>query len=184
MTTTQDTSQSMFTDGTLRTAAGLATDAYRPLWTGPSGEESTGEAVARHLDAARALLDRDGWERLYTAGANDLVSRIPATDESMTVDEMLRILLDIVRDDIASSTVTQQRTLFTALQHIGSGDDGDSDTCYIAGEVLTLIVQALTGSPTARATPWSERLGRTHADITALLNAGARFARTYGPRAS
>lgn len=176
------TNQSMFTAETLCTAAGLAADAYRPLWTGPSGEESTGEAVARHLDAARALLDRDGWERRCTAG--DPAIRIPAADESMTVEEMLRVLLDIVRDDIASSAVTQQRTLFTALQQVGSGDDGDSDTCYIAGEVLTLLVQALTGSPTARATPWSERLNRTHDDITALLTAGSKFARIYGPRAS
>ncbi|GAA2733368.1 hypothetical protein [Streptomyces nogalater] len=51
----------------------------------------------------------------------------------------------------------------------------------MAGHVLDRLIQAHTGSATARATPWSERQHRTHADITALLSAGARFARTYGP---
>ncbi|MFF8717511.1 hypothetical protein ACF07T_39865 [Streptomyces sp. NPDC015184] len=169
----------VFTDGTLSTAADLATDAYRPLWTGPSGEESTGEAVARHLDAARALLDKDGWVRPTSSSADDLAARIPADDDSMTVKAMLQALLRFVRDDIA--TTAGPRTLFTALLHVGESDEGDSDTRDIAGEVLTLVIQAHTGSPTARATPWSERLDRTHADIDALLAAGAEFARTYGP---
>ncbi|MGQ7754856.1 DUF6197 family protein (plasmid) [Streptomyces sp. WC2508] len=173
----------VFTAETLRRAAELEADAYRPLWIGPSGEESTGEAVARHLDATLALLDKDGWDRIMHFGTDDSTSHIPADDDSMTVKAMLKALLRFIREDVAS-TKTQRRTLFTALRHVGESDDGDSDTRDIACEALTLLIQAHTGSPTARAMPWSERLGRTHADITALLTAGAQFARTYGPGAA
>ncbi|MEU9321454.1 hypothetical protein [Streptomyces sp. NPDC048295] len=172
----------VFTAETLRKAAELEADAYRPLWIGPSGEESTGEAVARHLDATLALLDKDGWDRVMHFGTDDSTSHIPADDDSMTVKAMLKALLRFIREDIASAK-THRRTLFAALRHVGESDDGDSDTRDIAGEALTLLIQAHTGSPTARATPWSERLGRTHADITALLTAGAEFARTHGPGA-
>ncbi|MFB6906856.1 hypothetical protein ACFCWB_21570 [Streptomyces bacillaris] len=49
--------------------------------------------------------------------------------------------------------------------------------------VLDLLVQALTGQPTAYFTPWAARLHRTHAEITLLFTAGAQFARIYGPGA-
>ncbi|MFJ7200923.1 MULTISPECIES: hypothetical protein [unclassified Streptomyces] len=186
MPVTPSSSPVVFTAETLRKAAELEADAYRPLWIGPSGEESTGEAVARHLDATLALLDKDGWDRVMHFGTDDSTSHIPADDDSMTVKAMLKAmlkaLLRFIREDIAGAK-THRRTLFAALRHVGESDDGDSDTRDIAGEALTLLIQAHTGSPTARATPWSERLGRTHADITALLTAGARFARTHGPGA-
>jgi hypothetical protein len=90
---------------------------------------------------------------------------------------MVRALLRFVRDE---SGTEPQRTLSTALRHVGEeGDQGDPDIAYVAGCVLDLV-QAHTGSDSARATPWSERQHRIHADITALLTAGARFARTYG----
>lgn len=90
----------------------------------------------------------------------------------MTVKAMLRALIRFVRDE---SGTDPQRTLSTALRHVGE------DGAYVAGFVLDRLIQAHTGSDSARATPWSERQHRTHADITALLTAGARFARTYGP---
>ncbi|MDX2748544.1 hypothetical protein PV389_34325, partial [Streptomyces sp. NRRL_B-2557] len=71
-----------------------------------------------------------------------------------------------------------------ALNRVGQGDHGDTDTAWIAGTVLDVVIRAHTGSNAARATPWSERLTRTHTDITALLTAGADFARTYGPGAA
>ncbi|WP_329182177.1 hypothetical protein OG754_40325 (plasmid) [Streptomyces decoyicus] len=171
----------VFTDETLHKAAGLAADAYRPVWTGPSGEESSGELVARHLEAAIALLDKDGWIRAYDYGKDWSTGTDFPDDDSMTVKAMLKSLLRLVREE----TGDPRRTLSTALRHVGEGGGrGDSDSAYIASVVLDLVVRAHTGSASASATPWSERLTRTHEDITALLNAGARFARTHGPGAA
>ncbi|MFZ3491688.1 DUF6197 family protein [Streptomyces sp. 5.8] len=173
------TAAAVFTDPTLSRADELAADSYRPLWTGPSGEESSGEAVARHLEATIGLLDKDGWKRTYDHGKDWSNGADLADDDSMTVKAMVRALLRVVRDEIGQDP---QRTLSTALRHIGeAGGDGDTDTASIGSDVLDLVIRAHTGSDTARATPWSERQHRTHADVTALLAAGARFARTYGP---
>lgn len=169
----------MFSDETLRKAAQLAAGSYLPLWIGPSGEESSGESVARHLEATIALLDKDGWVRVYDSGKDWSAGADLAADDSMTIKDMLKTLLRFVRDE---SGAEPHRTLSTALRHVGeAGDHGDTDTVSVASHVLDRVIQAHTGSETARATPWSERQHRTHADITALLMAGARFARTYGP---
>ncbi|WP_333732550.1 DUF6197 family protein [Streptomyces sp. IBSBF 3010] len=172
----------LFTEETLRRAADLATNSYsfRPVWAGGSGEESTGESVARHLEATAALLDTDGWVRIYsTSVLGD--NAVPEFDETATTEDMVRALLDLVRDEPASGS---PRPLSMALRHVAEGEHGDPDTCEIAGGILTLIIRAHTGSDTATATAWSERLHRTHADITALLTAGAAFARAYGPGAA
>ncbi|MFJ6493500.1 hypothetical protein [Streptomyces californicus] len=178
----------VFTEATLTAAQELLTESYGSVWTGPSGEESSGEAVARHLEAAVALLDKDGWSRIHTytrtqsSGGTDADL---ADDESMTVKQMLRALLRFFRTEIESDIdLDPRRTLSTALRHVGEdGGHGDTDTAVVAGYVLDRLIQAHTGSPSARATAWSERQHRTHADITALLCAGARFARTHGPTA-
>ncbi|MFF8431103.1 hypothetical protein ACF07Y_39405 [Streptomyces sp. NPDC016566] len=176
--TTAPAAAAMFTDETLRKAADLADDAYRPIWTGPSGEESSGEAVARHLEATIALLDKDGWIRIYNSAAEWSAGNTLADDESMTVKAMLRQLIRYVRDELGRDS---SRTLFTALRHVSESEHGDADTRNIAESALDLVIRAHTGQNTALANPWSERQHRTHADITALLTAGARFARTYGP---
>ncbi|MEV0695279.1 hypothetical protein [Streptomyces sp. NPDC050388] len=169
----------VFTDATLRKAQEIAASSYLPVWTGPSGEESSGEAVARHLEATIALLEKDGWIRAYDYGKDWSTGAHLADDDSMTVKDMLRALLRFVREE---SGTDPQRTLSTALRHVGeAGEAGDTDTANVAGYVLDRVIQAHTGSDSARATPWSERQHRTHADVTALLRAGARFARTYGP---
>ncbi|MCX4970807.1 hypothetical protein OHA98_39900 [Streptomyces sp. NBC_00654] len=173
-------SAAVFSDETLAAAKALADDSYRPIWTGPSGEESSGEAVARHLDATIALLDRDGWARTTTYNtitAEDL----PADDAKMTVKDMLRALLRLIRDEMDAPVA--QLSLGTALNRVSQGDQGDPDTAWIAGSVLDVVIKAHTGSDSARAVPWSERLVRTHQDIVALLTAGAAFARAYGPPA-
>ncbi|MET9694312.1 hypothetical protein ABZY81_38835 [Streptomyces sp. NPDC006514] len=182
-TTTAPTTAAVFTDRTLSKAAELAADSYRPLWIGPSGEESFGEAVARHLEATSTFLDKDGWIRTYDHSKDwSNGADLAADDDSMTVKAMLKSLLRLIRDEIGTDP---QRTLSTALRHTGeAGAHGDTDTASIASDVLDLVIRAHTGSDTARATPWSERQHRTHADITALLTAGARFARTYGPGAA
>ncbi|MFJ5142742.1 hypothetical protein [Streptomyces sp. NPDC088707] len=168
-----------FTNRTLTQAAGLIKDSFRPVWTGPSGEESTGEAVALHMEATIALLDKDGWIPTYNHGTDWSRGADLTTDDSMTAEDMLRLLLRLVRDEIDD---VPQRTLPTALRHVGEAcEHGDTDTAHIALTVLDLLVQARTGSDTARATPWSERLHRTHADVALLLTAGARFARVHGP---
>lgn len=174
----------VFTDDTLRKASDLTVDSYRPLWTGPSGEQSSGEAVARHLEAAIAVLDKDGWVRVYDYSSNRSTSTDIADDDSMTVKAMLKSLLRLFREEL-DDRGEGRRNLYSALRQVAeAGVDGDTDTADIATNVLTLIVRAHTGSDSASATPWSERLHRTHADITALLRAGARFARTYGPGAT
>ncbi|MFH8342978.1 hypothetical protein [Streptomyces sp. AM6-12] len=172
-------SAATFTDATLLKAQEIAASSFQPLWIGPSGEESSGEAVARHLEATIALLEKDGWIRVYDYGKDWSAGSDLADDDSMTVKSMLRALIRFVRNE---SGTDPQRTLSTALRHVGeAGAHGDTDTAYVAGFVLDRVVQAHTGSDSARATPWSERQHRTHADVTALLTAGARFARTYGP---
>ncbi|MFC8765112.1 hypothetical protein ACFUAG_30950 [Streptomyces sp. NPDC057193] len=165
----------VFTDEVLARAAELMKDSYRPVWTGASGEESTGASVARHLEAAAALLETDGWTRTYHHGPAPS-TELPAI-ESMSTQEMVREVLLAVREESAAAP----RTLSTALDHAARGGDGDADTRDVAYEVLTLVVRALTGHDQARATAWAERLHRTHQDVTALLAAGAPFARAYGP---
>ncbi|MEV7659470.1 hypothetical protein AB0O39_35560 [Streptomyces anulatus] len=182
--TTKTPASTAFTEATLRAAQEILTKSYASVWTGPSGEESSGEAVARHLEATVTLLDKDGWSRVYTyyRDRDQSSDANPSDDESMTIKQMLRALLRFVHEDL---DVDPRRSLSIALQHVGDdGRHGDTDTAYVAGTVLDRLVQAHTGSASARATPWSERQHRTHADITALLRAGARFARTYGPGAA
>ncbi|MFE6813524.1 hypothetical protein [Streptomyces sp. NPDC057675] len=181
MTTTTITA-AVFTDEVLARAAELARDSYRPVWTGASGEESTGEWVARHLEAASALLEADGWARTYPSPTSASGSTVLPAIETMSVKDMLSEVLSVIRDEIA--TAGAPRTLSMALEHVAHGEDGDGDTRYVASEVLTLLVRALTRQDQAAATPWAERLHRTHQDVTALLTAGARFARTYGPGAA
>ncbi|WP_031057258.1 DUF6197 family protein [Streptomyces sp. NRRL F-5702] len=176
----------VFTEATLTAAQELLAESYGSVWIGPSGEESSGEAVARHLEAAVALLDKDGWIRIHTYNRTQSSADADlADDESMTVKQMLRALIRFVRNEIESDIdLDPRRPLPTALRHVGEdGAHGDTDTAVVAGYVLDRLIQAHTGSASARATAWSERQHRTHADITALLCAGARFARTYGPAA-
>ncbi|MFF5788582.1 hypothetical protein ACFY8P_26915 [Streptomyces sp. NPDC012693] len=129
----------VFTDEVLARAAELARDSYRPVWTGASGEESTGASVARHLEAAAALLETDGWTRTYHHGPAPS-TELPAI-ESMSTQEMVREVLIAVREESAVAP----RTLSTALDHAARGGDGDADTRDVAYEVLSLVVRALTG---------------------------------------
>ncbi|MEU5449972.1 hypothetical protein [Streptomyces californicus] len=185
-TTPQTTASGVvFTGATLTAAQELLAESYGSVWIGPSGEESSGEAVARHLEAAVALLDKDGWSRIHTYNYNRATSSGVdadlADDESMTVKQMLRALLRFVRTE-SDIALDPRRSLSTALRHVGEdGGHGDTDTAVVAGYVLDRLIQAHTGSASARAMAWSERQHRTYADITALLCAGARFARAYGP---
>lgn len=165
----------VFRDDVLAKAAVIAADAYRPVWVGPSGEESSGESVALHLEATVELLEMHGWSRTH---AVDPAADLP-DDDTMTVEEMVRALLQFIREDCSPVT---SRTLASAVNHIGVvGEHGDPDTASIGSGVMDFIIQAHTGSVTAHATPWSERAHRTLADVTALLNASAQFARLHGP---
>ncbi|MFI1910675.1 hypothetical protein ACH444_32940 [Streptomyces microflavus] len=177
----------VFSEVTLNTTQEILAQSIGSVWIGPSGEESTGEAVARHLEATVTLLDKDGWSRLTScfldrdeeqaSGAN------PADDESLTVKQMIRAVLRFLHDG-PDIELDLRRTLDDALRHVGEdGGHGDPDTARVAGYVLDRLIQAHTGSANARATAWAERHTRTHADITALLTAGARLARTHGPAA-
>lgn len=181
-TLTAPASSVVITPQMLEKAAQLARDSYTPLWTGNSGEQSTGEAVALHLDSTRALLDQDGWTRTWS-WPTPTDNTLPATDDETSVREMVRTLLDYIREEDSATARGPQRTALNALGHIGGTEHGDPDTRDIAQDILDLLVQALTDNTGARFTAWSERHTRTHADITALLTASVRFARTYGPGA-
>ncbi|MFI8916525.1 hypothetical protein ACIGW4_33625 [Streptomyces sp. NPDC053513] len=176
--TTTTLPATVFTDEVLARAAELARDSYRPVWTGASGEESTGESVARHLEAAAALLEADGWSRTstYTSPAS---TKLPAI-ESMSTQAMVREVLLAVREETAPGP----RTLSVALDQAARGGNGDTDTRDVAYQVLNGVVRALTGHDQALATAWTERLHRTREDVLDLLAAGACFARTYGPGAA
>lgn len=174
--TTIPSSSVLITAEVLEQAAVLGADLYRPLWTGNSGEQSTGETVARHLEAAADLLDETGWVRTWTVEAGQLG---PIEDGAST-ETMLRHFLDYVREEDAPG---KPATAVAALGRIAGTEHGDPDTRDIAQHVLDLLVQAATGSPAARFSPWAERLHRTHAEITLMLTAAALFARTYGPAA-
>ncbi|MFJ9703413.1 DUF6197 family protein [Streptomyces fradiae] len=190
-TTTPATADAvMFTDETLRQATELAADARRPVWLGDSGEECTGEAVARHLEATLVLLEKDGWARVYEVvqPVQHTVDRSPAlaADESMSVKALLLQLIRFIRAEVADADAPAgpRRTLPTALRYVADSDHGDGDTCEAANRVLNLLVRAHTGHAHALASSWAERQHRTAADITALLTAGIMFARTYGPGAT
>lgn len=176
----------VFTDEALRKAAELAADPYQPVWLGDSGEECTGEAVARHLKATLVLLEKDGWVRVYDAQpVQQTTHRSPGLvdDESMSVKQLLLQLIRYIRTEVADIDVPveSRRTLAAALRQVGTGDHGDGDTREAASRVLTLLVRAHTGHAQAVASSWAERQHRTFADVTALLTAGIAFARTYGP---
>ncbi|MYW77706.1 hypothetical protein F610DRAFT_06836 [Streptomyces sp. LaPpAH-199] len=158
-TTPQTTASGVvFTEVTLTAAQELLTESYGSVWIGPSGEESSGEAVARHLGAAVALLDKDGWSRIHTYNYNRAKSSGAdadlADDESMTVKQMLRALLRFVRNEIESDIdLGPRRSLSTALRHVGEdGAHGDTDTAVVAGYVLDRLIQAHTGSASTTAT--------------------------------
>ncbi|WP_030220446.1 DUF6197 family protein [Streptomyces bikiniensis] len=176
--TTSTITATVFTDEVLARAAELARDSYQPVWTGASGEESTGKSVARHLEATASLLKADGWTRTttYTSPAG---TELPAI-ESMSTQAMVREVLLAVREETAPGP----RTLSVALEHAARGGNGDTDTRDVAYQVLNRAVRALTGHDQALATAWTERLHRTREDVLDLLAAGARFARTYGPGAA
>ncbi|WP_328380684.1 hypothetical protein OHB13_38270 (plasmid) [Streptomyces sp. NBC_00440] len=167
--------KTIFTDETLRLAAEAMGEYSRSIWVGPSGEQVTGEQVACHLEATRALLDRDGWVRTYTSVATSA----DRTGDETAVTDRLSEVLHLVRNAFGPGDL--RWPLYSALLEISASADGDGDTKCVAGLVLDLVIQTHTGSDTAKAIAWSERMHRTAEDITALLMAGARFARAYGP---
>jgi len=157
------------------TVAGLIDDEPR-LWQGQSGEQVTGEQVAHHLEATIAFLERVGWERVYSTGAENELGDV---DDSMTVKDMLRTLIGWIRTEDAPSP----RNLPMALSHIANTDDGDSDTYSVGNRLCDVVVRARTNSPYANATAWASKLGRTWPEVRGLLVEAAGVARTYGPAA-
>ena len=123
------------------------------FWTGMSGEPVSGDAVAHHLDAALAILDKRGWTRTW----RDEPANLPdADDESLSVKDMLRQLLRTVRDSLVDSgPVTAESAVYRAQR-----DAGDVDTWHVASRVLDEMVRARTGYPTAMFQPWE--IGRAH----------------------
>lgn len=68
-----------------------------------------------------------------------------------------------------------------AMWRVGQGPVSDMDTYRVAGRCLELLLEVLTGASTVCYDAWSGRRERTRGDIDRLLQAGAEFARQYGP---
>ncbi|GHJ34324.1 hypothetical protein TPA0910_87570 [Streptomyces hygroscopicus subsp. sporocinereus] len=149
--------------------------AARPtFWTGPSGEQVTGEQTAHHLDAVHDLLQRDGWVRNFRTDDPD----IELPDETASVKTMIRQLFRVIRDIVGTD---KRNTLHLAIHHVAKSNDGDDDTGETAINVLHAILQARTGADTALVGAWASKLGRTWEEVAELLTEAAKFARTYGP---
>ncbi|MCY0922356.1 hypothetical protein OS965_30060 [Streptomyces sp. H27-G5] len=160
-------------DTVLRESVGLIKE---DDWIGWSGELVQGAAVARHLEAAAVLLERDGWVRLHIENGP---SPVPADEESMSVKEMVRQLLRMVREAMGAE---KQRSLSEALADVKYSAVSDDDTWTVTMRVLDAVVRARTGSRSARHDSWAGKLGRTYAEVAELLAVGAEFARGHGPR--
>ncbi len=145
----------------------------------PLREQSSGESVARHLDATDVLLDTVGWTRTWTKPSPDSSPVRPGGERGGHAPHAARLPPRGGRGAPSDGPLTA----VDALAHTEGTEHGDTDTRSIALEVLTLLVRALTGQADAHFAPWEARLHRTHADITVILAAAARFARTYGPGA-
>ncbi|MGW6741677.1 DUF6197 family protein [Streptomyces sp. NPDC055025] len=148
------------------------------FWVGRSGELAAGPSVAIFLDAVAERLTLDGWARTYdTQDEVSTASLAVASDAS--IRSMLRQLIGFFVEEFGSRR--EPLTLWSAMSRTSAGRFGDTDLLAVGDRILDAIVQARTGSDRAQSGAWSERLGRTHDEITELLAAGAEFARTYGP---
>lgn len=170
------------------TAAQLADQSYRSIWTGSSGETITGEQAARHLEAAAALMTERGWSRTYelTFESNTPEPEFPSFDdaETLTIKAILLRLIKFARDlyvHETSYTVIKPLTLSDALSNIDDGIHGDGDTRRVAEDILDVLLRAHTGAKSACCRRWSSKVGRTQEDVLELIAAGAMFARRYGP---
>jgi cytochrome P450 len=145
------------------------------FWTGPSGEQTTGNDIATHLDAALALLETRGWSR----NNDDPDPELPDADESMSVKT---ILLSLLR---AARSMTTDRGPLTLTSALNRTQDtaGDQDTRWIADQVMNALVSAHTGTSHALHGAWVAKRTRTWHEVRDLLTAASAFARAYGPSA-
>lgn len=175
-------------DDTIARAYTLATSkaiCYDPaaFWTGPSGEQTTGEQVAHHLEATLALLQRDGWTRRYQDDEPDI--DLSGDIDTMNPVAILRKLFALALWGLGFST-DKRYTLSDAMSAVVRKDEGDRDTSIVASRVLSTIIRASRGETENQNWPiqdaWASKLGRTPGEVMALLAAGVSFARRYGPR--
>lgn len=182
---------------TTQTARLTAADeiAARLTWRGASGEFVTGADAAHHLEAALALLERDGWSRTlaFTTDADNEdkpesapVNHLKGADESWPVKKLLLALARTVSDHLDwewTPAKPTPRTLSGAMHEVRRTEDGDHDSWYVATSCVEAVLRLRTGAPTANLSAWSEKHGRTYADVRELLTEAAAFARKYGPAA-
>lgn len=173
----------------LETAAKLA-EKDRRFWTGYSGETVTGEAVARHLEAAAALLTERGWSRTYDLTIESSIPRpeFPAFDdvETLTLKAIILRLIKFARDLYVHETsykVTRRLTLSDSLIEADNGIHGDADTRRAADHVLAALLKANSGADYVSLSSWVSKIGRTQEEVLLLIDTGAAFARRYGPEA-
>lgn len=157
-------------------------DEEERFWTGCSGERMTGEEVARHLESALAILDRGGWDRTFQyTDEIDAAKGLDKVldDDSLSVKGIVKGLLRLVRDLLHEGP---DRTLSGAMWRAREANLGDRDTGWVAGRCMDAVLSARSGSKRANYRPWSERVGRTQAEVMDLLTTAAAFARRYGPQ--
>lgn len=173
----------------LETAAKLAEQDGR-FWIGMSGETVTGEQAARHIETAAALLNERGWSRTHELNIESSIPRPEFPDfddiEKLTIKTIILRLLKFARELYVhenSWTATRSLTLSCALHEANDGIHGDSDTWYVAGNLLAALLKASNGGDYAQFASWSSKIGRTQEEVLLLLDTGAAFARQYGPEA-
>lgn len=150
---------------------------FRPLWVGQSGEPVTGEAVARHVEAASELLARDGFARSYNA-AFAQEAQTPPADSTMRA--MLRWLIDFVREETGPRSAP--RTVDLAMNAASDAGAGDSDTALVGRHLMSIVLTARCGNR-SDVLAWAGRLGRTLPEVQQMLADTATAAREHGPAA-
>ena len=83
----------------------------------------------------------------------------------------------------SSGPVELGHTLAEALWRVHADGPGDADSWAVSRRCLDLILGARSESGSAEFEAWSEKRGRTWAEVRSLLLVTAEFARRYGPEA-
>lgn len=147
-------------------------------WTGSNGDTITGTAAAHHLTTTLNILETRGWTRTLT---DTEPTSLDGLTKTSPIRDMLHGLIEALRDALAPGRgpITLTYALTVAMQQ----DAGDPDTHRAAERCLDAALQARTGHATADYWSWSQRIGRTWAEVRELLAEAADLARTHGPAA-
>ncbi|MFE6743878.1 DUF6197 family protein [Streptomyces tubercidicus] len=119
---------------------------------------------------------RDGWLRWGSSG-------MPMTGEQIAAHAEAAI--NILRAGGWNPSCHASRSIRDALIHAETADEHQGcgmDTRMVVGDILGLLIRALTGAPTAYYETWDAHPARTVEEVFTALAAAAVFARRYGDK--